>query len=154
MWAPQSVLALASLSPGAFAAPLDDDPWTGKEWQKYIRSPESDVVEPEKIISENTTGDVTNPEGLIDGSKVTVLKRGSANSTAPSVLVDFGINVVGLLNIHFEGSESPSDDAVPGLSLAFSETLEGLTDASDYTRSYRAVYDVRTASIGLLLHEN
>jgi hypothetical protein len=118
------------------------DPWAGDSWKRYLRSPGASVVKPARILSENTTGDVTNPEGLIDGSAVTVLRRESDQDDVPSLLIDFGINVVGLVNIHFEGSESLSDSP-PGLRLAFSETEEALTEGkSDYTRSYRGVYEV------------
>lgn len=140
----QALSLLFSLFVTALAAPPSswDDPWASKSWQRFIQSPDSDIVNPRRIISGNTTGDVTNPDGLIDGSGVAILTRASENSTAPSILVDFGLNVVGLLNIHFEGSDSLEDGKLPGLRLAFSETLEGLGETSDYTRSYRAIHEV------------
>lgn len=49
----------------------------------------------------------------------------------PSVVVDFGQNVVGYLQIDFAGAS----DNFPGIQLGFSETLEYLTNTSDFTRS-------------------
>lgn len=49
----------------------------------------------------------------------------------PTVVVDFGQNVVGTLSINFAGASANA----PGIRLAFSETLEYLTDVSDFTRS-------------------
>lgn len=141
---PRALSLVFLLCADVLAAPsiLQDDPWARTNWQKFIQSPDSDIVKPSRIISENTTGDVTNPDGLIDGSSVTTLTRASENSTAPSILVDFGLNVVGLLNIHFQGSDSLEEEKLPGLRLAFSETLEDLGETSDYTRSYRAIHEV------------
>lgn len=131
----------------AYAAPKSvSDPWSGNSWQKYVRSPDSSVVKPSSIISKNTTGDVSNPEGLLDGSGPTVLSRDSHDDVVPQVVIDFGLNVVGLPIIHFEGSKS-IEDRVPGLRLAFSEVLEALTDKSDYTRSYRGVHEVSVTLI-------
>jgi len=50
----------------------------------------------------------------------------------PSVVVDFGMPVVGFLSISFAGASSNR----PGIRLAFSEMTEYLTDVSDFTRSY------------------
>lgn len=139
----QCLLALGSLIAASYAAPRPrgEDPWTGDSWHKYVRSPGSDIVKPARTLSENTTGDVSNPDGMINGEKPTVLSRESADDDAPSVVVDFGLNVVGLLRINFDGSKS-SSDGFPGLRLAFSETKEGLTEKSDYTRSYRGIHEV------------
>lgn len=50
---------------------------------------------------------------------------------APTIVLDFGINVVGYPIISFGGAS----DNHPGVRLAFSETLTYLTDISDFTRS-------------------
>lgn len=143
----QKLAAFLPLFVAAYAAPKSDsNPWSGNDWHKYVRSPDSSIVKPASIISANTTGDVSNPEGLLDGSGPTVFRRESHDTVVPQVVIDFGLNVVGLPIIHFEGSES-IEDGLPGLRLAFSEVLEALTDKSDYTRSYRGVYEV---SVGLL----
>jgi hypothetical protein len=144
----RSLLALGSLIAAAQAAPPQpggQDPWSDKSWHKYVRSPSSDIVKPTRILSKNTTGDVSNPDGMVNGKKSTTLSRKSASDDVPSVVVDFGLNVVGLLRINFDGSESSSNGSLPGLRLAFSETKEGLTDKSDYTRSYRGVHEVHCA---------
>ena len=49
----------------------------------------------------------------------------------PTIVVDFGINVVGFPQISFGGASTNH----PGVRLAFSETLEYLTEISDFTRS-------------------
>ena len=106
----------------------------GTDWQKYVRAPSSSIVQPKSILSTETKGDVANPNGLVDGSAVTVLTRGNINDDIPSLVVDFGQNVVGTLSIDFAGSVNASD-SFPGLKLAFSETQEYLTELSDFTRS-------------------
>lgn len=50
---------------------------------------------------------------------------------APTIVLDFGINVVGSLQISFGGASSNH----PGIRLAFSETTTYLTDLCDFTRS-------------------
>lgn len=136
-----ALAALCGHGAAAAPAPRADYPWSSTDWHKYVRSPASSTVKPSKVLSDRIEGDVRNPDGLIDGSAPTELKRTSEQGP-PTIVVDFGLNVVGLLRIGFEGSESGGDDgSLPGLKLAFSETLEYLTDKSDYTRSYRGIYD-------------
>lgn len=53
-------------------------------------------------------------------------------SGPPSVVVDFGQPVVGFLSISFAGASSNNT----GIRLAFSESMEYLTDVSDFSRSY------------------
>lgn len=117
-------------------------PWDDNNWHKYIRSPSSPVVKPKGILESNTTGAVTNADGLITGNGPTILTRETTDDEPPTIIVDFGINVVGLVSLHFEGSNS-STDSLPGLKLAFSETEECLTDRSDFSRSDNARHDVR-----------
>ena len=50
---------------------------------------------------------------------------------APTIVLDFGIDVVGFLHISFGGASNNH----PGIRLAFSETTTYLTDLSDFTRS-------------------
>lgn len=106
-------------------------------WQKYVRSPASNTVKPIGIISDSTIGNVSNPNGLIDGQEPTVLSRHAASDQLPTIVVDFGQNVVGILSLQFSGSQSLST-GLPGLRLAFSETTEYLTGRSDFTRSDNA----------------
>lgn len=117
--------------------------WEDESWHKYVRAPASNVVKPKGILEGNTTGDVSNPTGLITGDGPTVLTRESADDKAPTVIVDFGLNVVGLVALHFEGSSATADSS-PGLRLAFSETREQLGDRSDFSRSDNGRHDVRT----------
>jgi hypothetical protein len=60
------------------------------------------------------------------------LTRSPSDTEIPTIVLDFGINVVGYLDITFGGASDNS----PGLRLAFSETTTYLTDLSDFTRSY------------------
>lgn len=105
------------------------------DWQQYIRSPQTSIVKPQSILSANTTGNVTNPDGLLgtNGSP-TVLTRKEGDDSIPSLIVDFGQNIVGVLAVDFAGS-SNSTEGYPGLKLAFSETQQFLTNVSDFTRS-------------------
>jgi hypothetical protein len=50
---------------------------------------------------------------------------------APTVVLDFGINIVGYPQVSFGGASHNH----PGVRLAFSETTTYLTDLSDFTRS-------------------
>ena len=102
-------------------------------WQNYIRSPSNDVVTPKSILSGHTTGDISNPNGLLDGSAVTVFTRNGDSDPVPSLVVDFGQNVVGYLSIDFAGS-SNATASFPGLKLSFSETQQFLGDTSDFSR--------------------
>lgn len=117
-------------------------------WHKYVRAPSSATVTPKGIVSGSVTGGVSNPSGLVDGSGATVLRRLHSSDPVPSLVVDFGQNLAGYLNITLKGS-SNSSDALPGLRLAFSETLQYLTDRSDFTRSDNADSgDVRDPPVG------
>lgn len=53
------------------------------------------------------------------------------DDVAPTIVIDFGIDVVGFAQISFGGASSNK----PGVRLAFSETTEYLTDLCDFTRS-------------------
>lgn len=110
---------------------------TTPSWQKYVRSPASNTVKPVGIVSGSTIGNVSNSNGLINGQEPTVLSRHIESDQLPTIVVDFGQNVVGILSLQFSGSQSLST-GLPGLRLAFSETTEYLTDRSDFTRSDNA----------------
>lgn len=97
-------------------------------WQQYIVGPQSAIVYPQAIVS--FSGNVSNPQALIENQGETVITR-SPGEDPPSVVLDFGINVVGFLQIAFNGASSNT----PGLRLSFSETLQFLGDLSDYSRS-------------------
>ena len=98
-------------------------------WHKYVRGPTSQIVRPEAIWK--TAGDVTNAEALINQKGVATLRRNQTSDPVPSITLDFGINIVGYLQVSFAGASKNS----PGVKLAFSETKEYLTNISDFTRS-------------------
>ncbi|KAI1144399.1 glycoside hydrolase family 78 protein [Hypoxylon sp. FL0543] len=107
-------------------------------WHQYVRAPPSSLVKPKAVLNEYTSGDITNPESLVTGSGVTTLSHQEGNaSDIPTVVLDFGQNVVGLLGIDFASSTNASG-GFPGLRLYFSESLEFLTNRSDFTRSDNA----------------
>lgn len=106
-------------------------------WHQYVRSPPSRIVKAARILPGETKGNVTNADGLITGKASTVFRRSSADEEAPSIVVDFGQNVVGLLQLYFSGSQNTTE-GLPGLKLAFSETQQFLSYRSDYTRSDRS----------------
>ncbi|KAI0177223.1 alpha-L-rhamnosidase A [Pestalotiopsis sp. NC0098] len=123
------------------AALLLADAQTGdaSSWHQYVRAPPNRTVAPKAILSQYTTGDVTNADALLsDDGNVAYLKRTSSTGDTPAVVIDFGQNVVGLLEIQFSGSQSYSAQERPGLKLIFSETLQFLGDRSDFTRSDNA----------------
>ncbi|KAI1174195.1 glycoside hydrolase family 78 protein [Nemania sp. FL0916] len=133
------ILATATASPSAPILPRQSP----ASWEQYVRAPSSAIVRPHGILSNYTQGSVTNPSGLISvsGSSGATVLTGTADQTeTPSLVVDFGQNVVGQLLLDFAGSTNGSG-GFPGVRLAFSEALEYLTDRSDYTRSDRAQGD-------------
>jgi hypothetical protein len=100
------------------------------DWQKYVRAPKSDIIKPQSIVT--TGGSVKNADALLSpGGRVATLTRAAGSSTVPSITVDFGLNVAGYLSIKFAGASKQS----PGIRLAFSETLQYLTNVSDFSRS-------------------
>lgn len=109
-----------------------DDVSGTPSWQKYVRASSSSIVAPQSIVT--TSGKVTNPNGLLQqGGGVTTLTRDNGSNNIPSITVDFGQNTVGYLSINFAGASSAI--AAPGIRLAFSETLQYLSDTSDFSRS-------------------
>jgi hypothetical protein len=113
------------------------------DWQKYVRSPSTQIIHPKIIVANYTLGNVTNPDGLLTGHGKTILTRpapGSNGSSAaesiPTIVVDFGQNIAGYLSIKFAGA-SNSTPGLPGIRLAFSESIQYgyLTDVSDFSRS-------------------
>lgn len=110
-------------------------------WHKYVRAPMSRRVSPACILSKYTVGNVSNADSLTfpanAGLEPTILTRLAAGDDVPSFIIDFGLNTAGLLIIDFAESHNTTT-GFPGLSLAFSETLQYLTDRSDFTRSDNA----------------
>lgn len=121
-----------------------------EDWQKYIRAPPTNIVRPVRVLGEYTRGNVTNPEGLLTGKGSTLLARnGTAQNTTwafadpydipPAIVIDFGQNIAGLLSIKFGGAYNTTP-GLPGIRLAFSETLQFLSDLSDFSRSNNVGY--------------
>lgn len=92
------------------------------------------------VLGGYTQGNVTNPDGII-GDGITTLTRNSEADDMPSIVVDFGQNYPGILSVRFAGSEvfqvsgGGNTSALPGITLAFSESLQNLSNRSDFTRS-------------------
>jgi hypothetical protein len=125
-------------------------------WQKYVRAPSSNIIKPVRIVSSYPTGGAKNPNGLIDGSGTTLTRRpasGNATTAAgrpiadtqPELIVDFGQNYAGVLSINFGGA-SNSTPGFPGIRLAFSETLQYLSNYSDFSRSNNVSVNVTSIS--------
>lgn len=114
-------------------------PELGGSWHKYVKAPDGNPITPVLWVADYTSGNITNPDGLV-GHGTTILTRSDPDEDVPSIVVDFGQNYAGILTVNFDGAE-PSSQAgssttsLPGITLAFSETLEFLTDRSDFTRS-------------------
>ncbi|ESZ97498.1 glycoside hydrolase family 78 protein [Sclerotinia borealis F-4128] len=105
------------------------DSSSSPNWQKYVRATSSNIVVPQSVVT--TSGKVTNPNALLQqGGQVTTLTRDSGSINIPSITLDFGQNTVGYLSINFAGALG-----TPGIRLAFSETLQYLSDTSDFSRS-------------------
>ncbi|KAH8202246.1 hypothetical protein TruAng_003623 [Truncatella angustata] len=106
-------------------------------WHQYVRAPSSRIVEPKAVLSQYSLGNVTDSEALVNRKGgVMYLTRASNSDVVPTIVVDFGQNIVGLLEIGFaNGSTSFAVQGRPGLKLSFSETLKFLTNRSDFTRS-------------------
>ncbi|KUI55513.1 hypothetical protein VP1G_02922 [Cytospora mali] len=108
-------------------------------WHKYLRSPSTTSISPVLLVANYTSGNITNPDGLV-GNGTTTLTRRDPSDEIPSIVLDFGQNYAGILNIDFAGAKaypqsSKEMTSLPGITLAFSETLEFLTNRSDFTRS-------------------
>ncbi|KAH8894887.1 glycoside hydrolase family 78 protein [Thozetella sp. PMI_491] len=107
-------------------------------WQSFVRAPRDARIAPAAIVDGSVVGNVQNAAGLVSGSASLILSRQQGDPDAPCVTLDFGQNTVGLLSIDFGGSKQAqgfNGTQRPGLTLAFSETLQFLTSKSDYTRS-------------------
>jgi len=106
-------------------------PLIDTSWHSYVRAPNSSIIYPARII--NTAGNVTGADNLLlPGDAFTTLSRLSTSSEIPGIVVDFGQNVVGYPIFSFTGAS----ENYPGIRVAFSETIEYLSDVSDFSRSY------------------
>jgi hypothetical protein len=67
-WIAESALSAITTTQGATVSP--------PSWYQYVRSPSSRIVSPVAVLSEHTTGSVTNPSGLLGtGNGYTTLTR-------------------------------------------------------------------------------
>lgn len=110
-------------------------PSNSTSWHRNVRATSSHIIRPLAVLEGASMGRVRNHQGLITGDEPTVLERPTRMDEVPSVVVDFGMNTVGVLTIEFAGAEG-AEGSLPGVRLAFSETLENLGNNSDFTRSY------------------
>lgn len=140
-----TVLILASLFIALTTAmPADqeitgDPPEDKNTWWKYVRGPSSNTISPFRLLDKYTSGNVSNAQGLIRGGIATLTREG-ADEDIPSLVLDFGQNYAGIVAIDFAGAEPsgqglPNTTSLPGITLAFSETLQFLSNRSDFTRS-------------------
>lgn len=118
---------------------MGDPPEDENSWWKYIRGPFSNNISPVRVLPKYTSGNISNPDGLLNGG-ITTLARNGSDESIPSLVLDFGRNYAGVLSIDFAGAEPFSQGlsnttSLPGITLAFSETLQFLTNRSDFTRS-------------------
>ncbi|MDI5963800.1 alpha-L-rhamnosidase-related protein [Streptantibioticus silvisoli] len=140
--APQAVsLPGVTLLSGSDGVPTDFtvDTWDGTAWRTAATvTGNSDVQRPVPFASPvsttrvriTVTGDQQTSAG--EFTRVNEVYPGVVDPVAaPGVLVDFGQVVVGFPTVRFAWASSGN----PGVRLAFSETLEYLTDRSDFTRS-------------------
>ncbi|KAG6364657.1 hypothetical protein INS49_006260 [Diaporthe citri] len=116
-----------------------DPPEDEYSWWKYVRGPFSNTISPVRLLSKYTSGNISNPEGLLSGG-ITTLARSGSDESIPSLVLDLGRNYAGVLSIDFAGAEPSGQGllnttSLPGITLAFSETLQFLTNRSDFTRS-------------------
>ncbi|PSR76969.1 Six-hairpin glycosidase-like protein [Coniella lustricola] len=114
-------------------------------WHAYVRAPASENISPVALVPALSSGNITNPDGILGGQGkggFTTLSRASSDEDLPSIVLDFGQNIAGILSINFAGAQSGDGGSIisplPGLTLAFSETIEYLTNRSDFTRSDNA----------------
>ncbi|KAJ0109648.1 hypothetical protein J7T55_014210 [Diaporthe amygdali] len=126
--------AMPATQQGTGGPPADEFSWV-----KYVRGPPSTTVSPARLLAKYSTGNISNPDGILQGG-ITTLTRNGPNEDLPSLVLDFGQNYAGILSIDFAGAEPSDPDlsntmALPGITLAFSETLQFLTNRSDFTRS-------------------
>jgi hypothetical protein len=134
-----SLILLTSAAPSPYQWQQSVSSQSEEDWEKYLRSPSSQTVRPASVLQNYTVGNVTNPDGLLTGKGATILTRSPGTSAAPDIqpqiVVDWGQNIVGFLSIDFGGAYNATP-GLPGIRLAFSETLGYLTNLSDFTRSY------------------
>lgn len=79
-------------------------------WKRFVRGPSEHIIQPISVNVLPTVGHVINLQGLVDRSAPTVLMRMNITDEVPSVIVDFGLNTVGILSIEFDAGEGVEGD--------------------------------------------
>lgn len=102
-------------------------------WHKFIRGPQTRTIKPVSVVPNTITGNVVHAEEMVRGHGIMTMSnlKKKKKDVIPSVVLDFGSNVVGYLSISFVAASNNT----PGIRLAFSETMQFLTDSCDFTRS-------------------
>lgn len=99
-------LVLLFVSRGALAS-------EGASWHQYARAPSSNIIKSQSIL--NVSGSVKNADSLVTGDDVVTLHRLTNDSAVSSITLDFGLNIVDFIRIHFAGA-APNH---PGIRLIF-----------------------------------
>ncbi|QKX59177.1 uncharacterized protein TRUGW13939_06309 [Talaromyces rugulosus] len=114
--------------------------WDGSSWTQSGSITGNNATRCRVPFSQNVTTDqvrvnVTQDQETSKGVYTRITELWPAlvadDPAVPEIVLDFGQNVVGFLEIDFAGGSTNT----PGIKLAFSETLVYLTDVSDFTRS-------------------
>jgi len=87
---------------------------TVPDWPSYVLGPATPYVTPVRVVS--TSGDVANPQGLVDPSKGPATLTRTLTGPAPSILLAYGQDVGGLP--YFQVSAA---SGLPSLRAAYSE---------------------------------
>ncbi len=93
-------------------------------WQRYLEGPKSGNATPVRVVS--VSGQVTNPEGLVDPAKSPVTLTRTAGGAAPVVVLDCGVDVGGVP--YFDVS---AHSGLPVLRAAYSEARTYVGDQGD-----------------------
>jgi hypothetical protein len=120
-----SLLVAASAHAAGSAASLSSRPIAADPgWTRYVEAPTSPVVRPVRVVS--TTGDVSNPDALLQGHSGSTTLTYPQGGTAPVLVLDYGKEVGG--SIHFTVA---STSGSPTLQSSYSEVLANLTSTGD-----------------------
>ncbi|MGW5668902.1 alpha-L-rhamnosidase-related protein [Micromonospora sp. NPDC003776] len=127
-FAAAALATTAVVGAGTGAANAETGPLTAPapgDWQRYVLTPQTREVAPDRVLSADARGGaISAPEHVLaaDGQAVTITKTDARSD--PRLIVDFGREVSGYLDVDFAG-------AAPTTLFAFSETLGYLGDWGD-----------------------
>ncbi|HWE12974.1 MAG TPA: alpha-L-rhamnosidase C-terminal domain-containing protein [Solirubrobacteraceae bacterium] len=133
----RTILALAVLSSLLLAAAAAHAATTGNPttlssqpiaanagWTQYVEAPSSPVVQPVRAVS--TTGDVSNPDALLQGHSGSTTLTYPQGGTAPMLVLDYGKEIGGFVKFTVAGVSQPTE-----LESAYSEVLANLSASGD-----------------------